>query len=134
LYELAHLGIVVKDCELSIDFYCEVLGCTIKERMINDKLKIVNLQHGALTIELLEYLAPSTTSRTAGIYDHLAFAVPDVQLAIDGLRKKGVEFESDVPRLAFNGKKIIFFTGPDGERIELVEEKTSESQEFNTSL
>ena len=134
MYELAHLGIVVKDCELSINFYCEVLGCTVIERTHNDNLKIVILKCGALIIELLEYTVPSIAVRGAGVYDHLAFAVDDIEQAMADLKAKGVLFESDGPRVAFSGKKIAFFSGPNGERIELVEEKASESQDFNTRL
>jgi catechol 2,3-dioxygenase-like lactoylglutathione lyase family enzyme len=123
MYELAHLGIVVKDCERSAEFYRKILGCTMINSIANEQLKIIYLQSGALTIELLEYLVPPSSLREAGIFDHLAFSVPDIQVAIDSLKEQGVEFLSDSPRLAMNGKKIIFFTGPDGERIELLENR-----------
>ncbi|MDD3365400.1 MAG: VOC family protein [Syntrophomonas sp.] len=130
MYELAHLGIVVKDCERSTDFYGRILGCTAIDSIANEQLKIVYLQSGALTIELLEYLVPSSSLREAGTFDHLAFSVPNIQAAIANLKEQGVEFLSDSPRLAINGKKIIFFTGPDGERIELLEEKNSKESSF----
>ena len=79
------------------------------------------LQSGPLTIELLEYLVPPSSLCESGTFDHLAFAVPDIQVAIASLKEQGVEFLSESPRLALNGQKIIFFTGPDGERIELLE-------------
>jgi len=122
LYELAHVGIVVKDCERSADFYQQVLGCPVIDRLGNDTLKIIYLQSGNLTIELLEYIAALPASRNTGVYDHLAFTVSDIQAAVVSLKKQGVAFESDNPRLTMNGKKIIFFSGPDGERIELMED------------
>ena len=123
MYELAHLGIVVKNCARSTDFYGLILGCTVIKSIANEQLKIVYLQSGPLTIELLEYLVPPSSLRGAGNFDHLAFAVPDIQVAIASLKEQRVEFLSDSPRLALNGQKIIFFTGPDGERIELLEKK-----------
>ncbi len=121
MYELAHIGIVVKNLERSTNFYGRILGCTVIDSIANEQLKIVYLQSGALTIELLEYLVPPSSLREAGPFDHLAFSVPDIQSAIVSLKEQGVEFLSEIPRLAMTGKKIIFFTGPDGERIELLE-------------
>ncbi|PKM78305.1 MAG: hypothetical protein CVU90_03325 [Firmicutes bacterium HGW-Firmicutes-15] len=126
MYELAHLGIVVKNCDRSTDFYGRILGCTVIDSIANEELKIVYLQSGALTIELLEYLVPPSSPREAGTFDHLAFSVPNIQAAIARLNEQGVEFLSGSPRLAMNGKKIIFFTGPDGERIELLEKRAEE--------
>ncbi len=122
MYKFAHLGLVVKDCERSSDFYCRVLGCTVKDRIANEQLKIVYLQAGAITIELLEYLIPPGPRHEAGTLDHLAFSVPNIYTAIECLKAEKVEFLSDEPRKAMNGSNIIFFLGPDREKIELVEE------------
>jgi len=121
MYKLDHLALVVKDCERSADFYKLVFGCAVVDHLVNDTMKIIYLQCGDLTLELLEYIAVSPPSRGAGIYDHLAFIVANIQAAMVSLKEQGVEFESDNPRLTMNGKKIIFFSGPDGERIELIE-------------
>lgn len=121
MYELTHLGIVVKDCERSADFYCQVLGCSLIDHLVNDTLEIIYLKCGDFTIELLEYIAPPPVTRGTGVYDHLAFTVSDLQAAVASLKEQGFAFESDNPLLTMNGKKIIFFFGPDGERIELME-------------
>ncbi len=121
MYEVAHLGLIVKDCEQSADFYCRLLGCKVAERLFNEQLKIIALQTGSSIIEIIEYSLSPQHSRGDGVYDHLAFYVGDIQLAINSLKSNGVKFETDSPRLTSNGKKIIFFIGPDGERIELVE-------------
>ena len=123
MYKFAHLGVVVKDCERSSDFYCRILGCTVKDTIANEQLKIVYLQSGAVTIELLEYLVPPGSMREAGTLDHLAFSVPNIHNAIKCLQDEGIIFLSDSPRQAMNGTQIIFFVGPDGERIELVEKQ-----------
>ncbi len=131
MYKLDHLGIVVSNCERSANFYKQVFGCAVVDHLVNDTMKIIYLQCGDLTIELLEYIAVSPALREAGVYtghgdrsrvyDHLAFEVSDIQSAVVSLKKQGFEFESADPRLTMNGKKIIFFCGPDGERIELME-------------
>lgn len=121
MFQLDHLALVVKDCEQSADFYSKVLGCTVTDRLVDDRLNIVYLLCGDLTVELLEYSQASPVPRGSGCYDHLAFAVSDIQSAMVSLKSKGVQFESDVPRLSLQGRKIIFCAGPNGERIELVE-------------
>jgi catechol 2,3-dioxygenase-like lactoylglutathione lyase family enzyme len=90
--------------------------------MANEQLKIVYLQSGPLTIELLEYQAATAPRREAGTIDHLAFSVPDIHAAIKALKDEGIKFLSDGPRQAMTGRNIIFLSGPDGERIELMEE------------
>jgi lactoylglutathione lyase len=123
MFDLSHLGMVVKDCEHSEEFYCQLLGCRVVDRMVNEQLKIVNLQSGSSIIELLEYFPAPQQSRGDGVYDHLAFTVTDIEQTTIHLKDKGVNFLSDSPRLTSDGKKIIFFTGPDGERIELVQKE-----------
>jgi len=121
MHTLAHIGMVVKDCERSIDFYNQVLGCKVVNRLSNNDLIIVELQTGSLVIELLQYLSPPDEPRGAGPIDHLAFTASDIDAEIDRLRKHGVVFLTEEPRLGLNGNKLIFFIGPDGERIELLE-------------
>lgn len=117
-----HLGVVVSNLAKSEDFYCQALGCTLSGRWQNDELKAVNLLCAGLTIELLEYVNPSQTYIPAGVINHLAFKVQDIAAQMERLTKLGVAFESASPKIVSGNKKIVFFRGPDGERIELVEE------------
>lgn len=121
LLTLAHLGINVKNCENSCDFYCRVLNCSLEGSWQTPDIKAIELHSGSLIIELLEYLSPQKQVG-GGTYDHLAFRTDNIEAQIQQLKKLGVEFETSTPRQLMNGKKIIFFHGPDGERIELVQE------------
>jgi lactoylglutathione lyase len=58
---------------------------------------------------------------TEGIVNHLAFSVENVEEEMTRLKQLGVEFDNDIPRVVLGGVKIAFFTGPDGEVLELVE-------------
>lgn len=120
-FSLAHLGLVVADAKRSADFYTQILGCTVTGRVETDNLKIVYLQTGGQIIELLEYIPAPPIQRGAGFFDHIAFAVVDIAAAVELFKEQGIKFETDTPRLTSTGKKIIFFAGPDGERIELME-------------
>lgn len=122
MLKLAHLGVIVKDCERSSDFYCQVLNCSREGNWQNQDIKAIELRCGSLIIELLETLSAQEQVRGSGIYDHLAFSVENIEGSIQQLKKLGVAFETAAPRQTMHGKKIIFFHGPDGERIELVQE------------
>lgn len=121
MLEFAHLGVMVKSCQKSSDFYCTALDCTLEGSWQNQDIKAIELRCGSMIIELLEYLSPQP-QRTTGIYDHLAFRTENIAGNIIKLKKLGIAFETATPRQLLSGKKIIFFHGPDGERIELVEE------------
>lgn len=122
MLELAHLGMVVKDCEKTSEFYCRYLGCSPVGRWENQEIKAIELLCGSLIIELLQYLPPRTETGNSGTYNHLAFKTDHIEEKIKQLKELGTAFETAAPRELENGKKIIFFRGPEGERIELVQE------------
>lgn len=120
MYNVAHVGIVVQDAERSTEFYTGVLGCQVVETYEDERIKLVFLRAGDQIIELVKYYQKEI-NREAGIIDHIAFRVEDLEQEIEQLTAKNVEFLYDAP-IIVGSKKIIFFIGPDGERLELVEE------------
>ena len=115
---LAHIGIMVKDIDASIDFY-KRLGFTLdKEESLH--IRLAFLSAGSCLIELIEYKGEP---RVAGVVDHVALVVDDIQAAIDQANKNGINIDastiSEVPILG--GVKNVFFEGPDGERLEFFE-------------
>lgn len=122
MYYLQHVGLAVKDLNKSKEFYCRVLGCVITNEMQTDQVNITYLKAGQTIIELLEYRHDTVTHRSTGLFDHIAFKVEDMNAAVDHLRQEGVTLLFDQPRVLDNGQSIMFFLGPDGERLELVQE------------
>jgi lactoylglutathione lyase len=122
MYEVAHIGLVVKDSGRSGRFYRDVLGCQPAGAYEDERVKIAFLKAGTQIIELVQYQAGEKEPRRAGIVDHLAFKVGDIDAAIAKLREKGVTLLFDAPRTALGDKKIFFFAGPDGERLEFIQE------------
>lgn len=118
----AHLGLLVNNCEKSRDFYCQYLQCTQEGSWQNQDFKAIELRCGSLVIELLQSLSAQSPKRSDGIYDHLAFQTENIAALIQTLKNLGAVFETTTPRELANGRKIIFFRGPDGERIELIQE------------
>ena len=119
MYEIAHIAIVVKDIEVSSDFYQKVLKCKVIGSNENERLRFLYLKCGVNTIELLQY-KKDDIHRGRGIIDHLAFNVENLDLEIKRLKDLKVHLEFEEPKDA-NGMKIIFFNGPDGERMEFME-------------
>jgi len=76
---LAHIGVFVKDIDVSIDYY-KRLGFTLdKEESIGVKLAF--LSAGTCLVELVEQ--KDLDKRAAGPVDHVAVVVDDIEKAID---------------------------------------------------
>ena len=58
--------------------------------------------------------------RGVGVIDHSAFAVDDIEKEISRLKELGIPLNTEEPREAMEGMKIFYFSGPNGEQIELV--------------
>jgi catechol 2,3-dioxygenase-like lactoylglutathione lyase family enzyme len=137
----SHIGIYVTDREKAIEFYEKVLDFELLFRVDNesDGLLIAMLKLGNCFIEVLETPAeigvlPSQCARdnivpSAGsTSNHVGITVTDIEKAMERVRSFGYEFESrgpyDVPCFGSESLdlKVVFFRGPNGERIELFQE------------
>ena len=119
---LAHIGIFVKDTTTSLDFY-KRLGFTLDNEESIDNLKLSFLSAGTCLIELVEFENGENSGRPAGVVDHIAIVVDDIEAAVANAIKNGIEIDSSaiasIPVLG--GIKNVFFEGPDGERLEYME-------------
>ena len=140
LKSIHHINIVVKDLERTRDFF-QLFGFTIiHEKKLKgewiDKVtdlrevqaSYISLGHenSSLTLELLQYNHPeggidSQISFPNQIgYRHLALEVDNLEKETQHLKNKGVEFYSEIQTNPY-GKKMCYFTGPDGILLELLE-------------
>ena len=134
----SHIGIYVTDLEVAIDFYQTVLGFEFLFKLVNesDGLKISMLRLNNCVIELLE---PPTDMDTllpkekvvAGAnatINHVGITVTDIDKAVTHVESFGYKMETrniyDVPHFGSPNLdlKVVFFRGPNGERIELFQE------------
>lgn len=125
---LSHIGVYTKDITISIKFYQEFLGFRLEytKNLVKEDgtTKLAFLEAGNCIIELIQ---PSklglVDQRTAGIVDHVALSVADIDAVISNLKAAGVVFETETATTVAlkNGAKNVFFSGPSGERIELFE-------------
>ncbi|HWR42338.1 VOC family protein [Sporomusa sp.] len=120
MFEVAHVGVVVTDADKSLDFYTKVLGCQVEDSYQDERIRLIFIKSGQLTIELIQHKADPAGERSAGRVDHIAFSVNDLAAEIEKLRHHNVTLLFDQPRVV-GDKKIMFFAGPDGERLEFVQ-------------
>jgi catechol 2,3-dioxygenase-like lactoylglutathione lyase family enzyme len=85
-------------------------------------------QRGELMIELIEYIHPrcdaTNTSTCRPGSAHLCLLVDDIHSEYERMRSLGVEFISSPNAVTFgknNGASVVYFTGPDDIRLELMQ-------------
>jgi catechol 2,3-dioxygenase-like lactoylglutathione lyase family enzyme len=121
----AFSGFAVPDVAEAKEFYDKTLGLNVSE------------SHGLLTLHLaggnnvLIYPKPNHVPATFTV---LNFPVGDVDLAVDGLKKRGVRFEIyDLPDIKTdekgimrgNGPTIAWFKDPAGNILSVIEQEAS---------
>ena len=112
---LAHIGIYVRDVDASIAFY-QKLGFTL-DREVQGNVRLAFLSAGTCLLELIgRNVEPY---RAAGIVDHVAMIVEDLDAAIAKCNENGIEVDaSKIGGSSSLGGRNVFFAGPDGERLE----------------
>jgi glyoxylase I family protein len=125
LLKIHHIAVICSDYERSKDFYVRVLGLTpVREvyRAERDSYKLDLEVNGDYQIELFSFPNPPARPsypEAAGLR-HLAFAVEDIDEAVQHLVDKGIEVEA-VRIDLYTERKFTFFADPDGLPIELYE-------------
>ena len=112
---IEHIGIAVRSMKEQLLYYEQVLGlkCYKIEEVTDQKVKTAFFKIGQTKIELLEPTSEDSTiarfieKRGEGIH-HIAFAVPDVQKALNEIEAKGVQLIDKAPRKGADGLSIAF--------------------------
>ncbi len=115
LTHIEHIGIAVRSLEESIPFFEEVLGlkCYATEEVKDQKVKTAFFKIGDTKIELLESTDPEgpvgrfIEKRGPGLH-HLAFAVENIESALEEAEQKGVKLIDKKPREGAEGLDIAF--------------------------
>ncbi|MBS5164270.1 MAG: VOC family protein [Butyricicoccus pullicaecorum] len=133
---LAHIAVYTTDLSSSIRFY-EALGgiCTMRGEVQKktgvNQLAMIHLVN--FEIELIEPGDGTVVTAGGGVLPHFAIEVEDLPSVIDTLRAMGIDtFCAEQPNVLpelFGGLQNIFFRGPSGEMIELIEHFDMESSE-----
>jgi len=129
--KINHIGIVVKNIEISIRYYEEHFAYRLVSSICIDpiqkvRLAFLNPPGQRFNFELLE---PTTNDspimnalRKGGGLNHICFEVTNLEQTISVLQKKGSKLISGPdPAVAFSRKNVAFLYTRGNEIIELVE-------------
>ena len=119
---LAHIGIFVKDAEISKDFYMNTLNFELKADIDNGGTRLIFLDAGSCQLELI--CPPGgAAAREAGVVDHICIECDNIKEWYDDLKAKNANFVTELSYLPnlLGGCANFFITGPDGERLEIWE-------------
>ncbi len=121
---IEHIGIAVASLDEAIPFYEKVLGleCYAIEEVADQKVKTAFFLVGQTKIELLESTDPEGpigkfVAKSGGGMHHIAFAVDDVQQALDDAAEAGCQLIDKAPRGGAEGLKIGFLHPKSTQRV-----------------
>lgn len=120
-----HIAIICSDYVRSKQFYTETLGLTVLQEVYRAERQSYKLDlalNGHYVIELFSFPnPPARPSRPEAVgLRHLAFAVPDLDVAIAHLHKHDVVTEP-IRVDQHTGRRFTFFSDPDGLPLEFYE-------------
>ena len=112
---IEHIGIAVASLDEAIPYYEKVLGleCYAIEEVKDQKVKTAFFKVGQTKIELLESTDPEGpigkfVEKTGGGMHHMAFAVEDVQAALNDASAAGCQLIDKAPRGGAEGLRNGF--------------------------
>lgn len=113
---ISHIGVAVRDLEEALRLYRDLLGLELvhTEEIADQQVRVAMLRVGGTRIELLAPLAPdSPIGRFLGRHPeggvhHIAYAVDDLEAALEELRSAGVALIDSAPRPGAHGARIAF--------------------------
>jgi catechol 2,3-dioxygenase-like lactoylglutathione lyase family enzyme len=128
-----HVSLPVHDMDRSLAFYRDVLGFSPKTSFLLDGLRFAMLETGNdVYIELVEMKQPMQPVGETEVFWHLALRTDHLEKLLEAAINAG--FEVTVPMRPLDlvnevtqkrwPVRVAFFRGPDGELIELLEDKT----------
>lgn len=125
---LAHIAVLTTDIEKSIKFYerlggmCTARGSVQKPTGVN---QLAMLSIWGFEFEFIQPGDGTVVDPVGGVIPHIAIEVKDLMHAVNMLKAMGVNtFRTEQPTVLndlFGGLQNMFFTGPSGELIELIE-------------
>ena len=128
-FAIDHLGVAVKSIEAALGFYEGQLGMQVglRETVRHEKVNVAMLPAGGPRIELLEPTDPESVigrflaTRGEGLH-HVALRVPDLNAAVERLRKAGARLLNE-PQSGAGGHRYVFVhpASTGGVLLELIE-------------
>ncbi|WP_350286708.1 methylmalonyl-CoA epimerase [uncultured Croceitalea sp.] len=113
--KIEHIGIAVKDLEMSNNLFAKLLGVAPykTEEVASEGVRTSFFKSGPNKIELLEAtnedspIAKYLTKKGEGIH-HIAFAVTDIRAELQRLKKEGFVVLNEKPKKGADNKLVAF--------------------------
>lgn len=121
LEKVHHIAIICSDYEASKHFYTAILGLEVIQEVYREARQSYKLDlalYGEYILELFSFPNPSRPEATG--LRHLAFAVSDLEAAVQELQQYGITPEP-IRTDEHTGKRFTFFADPDNLPLELYE-------------
>lgn len=115
LGRIDHIGVATDDLDSAIALYRDSLGMPLahRETVESQGVEAVLLDVGEGHVELLSPLGPDTpvgkylAKKGPGLH-HVAYAVDDIDAALEGVKKAGVELIDSEPREGIRRSRVAF--------------------------
>ena len=128
--KLDHVNIATPDAEATAALFSDLFGLPVVKRVTVSEqgVKVMKLDTGNSIVELTEPTGPGTpvgrflAKNRPGLH-HICFAVTDIRASVADLKRKGVEFINEEPKIGAAGLPIVFLNPKScaGVLVELVE-------------
>ncbi|MFN8249129.1 MAG: methylmalonyl-CoA epimerase [Ferruginibacter sp.] len=128
---IEHIGIAVKDLEISIPLFEKLLNspCYKTEPVVSEQVNTAFFQTGETKVELLQSLTPDGViarfieKKGEGIH-HIAFEVADIREEMARLQKEGFVLLNPEPKPGADNKLVCFLhpKNTNGVLIEICQE------------
>ncbi len=110
-----HVGVAVEDIDAAVALYRDSLGLLLEHREVVEEQGVdaALLAVGDGHVELLAPLGPDTAvgrylaKRGAGLH-HVAYAVDDIDAALESLRAAGARLIDEQPRTGIRDSRVAF--------------------------
>jgi len=115
LGRIDHIGVAVEDLDGALPLYRDALGLELvhRETVSEQGVEAALLDIGEGHVELLAPLGPDTPvgkflDRQGPGLHHVAYQVPDIEAALEGLRAAGLRLIDETPRRGIRDSRIAF--------------------------
>jgi lactoylglutathione lyase len=118
-FKINHLHLKTPDPKKTADFYVEYAGAKIvKENTRPDGSKNYRLNLHGVELNVTEFLEEQKLAQFYGL-EHVAIDTDNFAGEVDKIKAAGIKILEE--RVLPDGRKVCFFEGPEGVRLEFLE-------------